>query len=70
MNQELDIINEDDCSELGTQIRICTQDFNEFNEDAIDDFDSSLILGNGELEMLPPAKQSKGNPSFNLSVNS
>ncbi|XP_017863321.1 PREDICTED: mediator of DNA damage checkpoint protein 1 [Drosophila arizonae] len=59
MNQELDIINEDDCSELGTQIRICTQDFNEFNEDAIDDFDASLILGNRELEMLPPAKQPK-----------
>ncbi|TDG52673.1 hypothetical protein AWZ03_000906 [Drosophila navojoa] len=59
MNQELDIINEDDCSEFGTQIRICTQDFNEFNEDAIDDFDSSLILGNGDLEMLPPVKQPK-----------
>lgn len=61
MNHELDIISEDDCSEFGTQIRICTQEFNEINEDAIDDFDSSLVLGDGPMYVLPPARQSKDN---------
>ncbi|ALC43378.1 mu2 [Drosophila busckii] len=37
-------VSEDDSSELGSQIRMCTQDFNEVNEDAFDDLDSSLLL--------------------------
>ncbi|EDW78765.2 uncharacterized protein Dwil_GK12613 [Drosophila willistoni] len=45
--------DEDECSEMGTQIRICTQDFNDFDEDAIDDFDSSLILGDIPGHLLP-----------------
>ncbi|XP_001353572.3 msx2-interacting protein [Drosophila pseudoobscura] len=36
---------DEDASEMGTQIRICTQEFNNFDEDAFDDFDSSMIMG-------------------------
>lgn len=41
-------------SGMGSQIRICTQDFNELNEDAIDDFDSSLMLGDALMALGPP----------------
>lgn len=61
LNQDQDIVSEDDGSELGTQIRICTQEFNEYNEDAIDDFDSSLLLGDGGLTVFPPPRQPDGN---------
>ncbi|XP_041447978.1 uncharacterized protein LOC121403786 [Drosophila obscura] len=37
--------NDGDASEMGSQIRISTQDFNQFDEDALDDFDSSMVLG-------------------------
>ncbi|KAL7731463.1 hypothetical protein ACLKA6_017280 [Drosophila palustris] len=49
--QDLNIASsdDDDASELGTQIRICTQEFNELNEDAIDDFDSSILLGDANV---------------------
>ncbi|XP_032591545.1 mediator of DNA damage checkpoint protein 1 [Drosophila grimshawi] len=55
------IASDEESSELGTQIRICTQDFNEINEDAIDDFDSSLLLGDGGLTVLPTLGQAKDN---------
>ncbi|XP_017023123.1 mediator of DNA damage checkpoint protein 1 isoform X1 [Drosophila kikkawai] len=41
-------------SGMGSQIRICTQDFNEFDEDAIDDFDSSIMLGDALMAVGPP----------------
>jgi len=61
--QDPDILDEDDASELGTQIRICTQEFNEIEEDAIDDFDSSLLLGEGNLAVFGKSdpKQTAGN---------
>ncbi|XP_033242649.1 titin-like isoform X1 [Drosophila miranda] len=43
-NEKSNSIDED-ASEMGTQIRICTQEFNNFDEDAFDDFDSSMIMG-------------------------
>ncbi|XP_020814459.1 LOW QUALITY PROTEIN: uncharacterized protein LOC110188883 [Drosophila serrata] len=46
--------NDSESSSMGSQIRICTQDFNEFNEDAIDDFDSSLMLGDALMALGPP----------------
>ncbi|KAH8378914.1 hypothetical protein KR009_002052 [Drosophila setifemur] len=52
-NRELSCASDGDSSETGTQIRICTQDFNDFNEDAIDDFDASLILGDALLAVKP-----------------
>ncbi|KAH8255224.1 hypothetical protein KR038_006449 [Drosophila bunnanda] len=46
--------DDSESSGMGSQIRICTQDFNEFNEDAIDDFDSSLMLGDALIALEPP----------------
>ncbi|KAH8373953.1 hypothetical protein KR200_004474, partial [Drosophila serrata] len=46
--------DDSESSSMGSQIRICTQDFNEFNEDAIDDFDSSLMLGDALMALGPP----------------
>ncbi|KAH8250956.1 hypothetical protein KR026_000295 [Drosophila bipectinata] len=43
--------SEGSSSGSGSHIRICTQDF---NDDAIDDFDSSLILGHPLMPLSPP----------------
>lgn len=68
----LDIVSDDDASELGTQIRICTQEFNEFNEDAIDDFDSSLLLGDDNVTSAlfgrVNPKKTQGNYSFDTKL--
>ncbi|KAH8324931.1 hypothetical protein KR074_008796 [Drosophila pseudoananassae] len=40
----------------GSHIRICTQDF---NDDAIDDFDSSLILGHPLMPLSPPKAEKR-----------
>ncbi|EDW69490.2 uncharacterized protein mu2 [Drosophila virilis] len=69
LNQDQDIVSEDDGSELGTQIRICTQEFNEYNEDAIDDFDSSLLLGDGGLTVFPPTRQPDDNSGADLDMS-
>ncbi|XP_030570784.1 uncharacterized protein LOC115769902 isoform X2 [Drosophila novamexicana] len=69
LNQDQDIVSEDDGSELGTQIRICTQEFNEYNEDAIDDFDSSLLLGDGGLTVFPPPRQPDDNSGADLDMS-
>ncbi|XP_064539959.1 mediator of DNA damage checkpoint protein 1 [Drosophila montana] len=69
LNQDQDIVSEDEGSELGTQIRICTQEFNEYNEDAIDDFDSSLLLGDGGLTVFPPPRQPDDNSGVDLDMS-
>ncbi|XP_034104684.1 uncharacterized protein LOC117568281 [Drosophila albomicans] len=58
---------DDDSSELGSQIRICTQEFNEFDEDAIDDFDSSLLLGDVAITVL--GKGALKQPADNAAVD-
>lgn len=60
-HQSTDIACKDDESELGTQIRICTQDFYNSDEDAIDDFNSSILLEDGRQAGNHTANQPKGN---------
>lgn len=50
----------DDESDLGTQVRICTQDFYEMDKDAIDDFDSSLLINDGRRITNKPCMQEEG----------
>lgn len=60
-HQNTDIACRDDESELGTQIRICTQDFYNSDEDAIDDFNSSILLEDDRQAGNHTANQPKGN---------
>lgn len=60
-HQNTDIACRDDESELGTQIRICTQDFYNSDEDAIDDFNSSILLEDDRQARNHTANQPKGN---------
>lgn len=60
-HENTDIACRDDESELGTQIRICTQDFYNSDEDAIDDFNSSILLEDGRQAENYTANQPKGN---------
>lgn len=50
----------DDESDLGTQVRICTQDFHEMDIDAIDDFDSSLLINDDRRKANKPSMQAEG----------
>lgn len=49
-----------DESDLGTQFRICTQDFYEIDKDAIDDFDSSLLIYDGRQKTNKHCMQAEG----------
>lgn len=60
-HENTDIPCRDDESELGTQIRICTQDFYNSDEDAIDDFNSSILLEDGRQAGNHTANHPKGN---------
>ncbi|KAH8398397.1 hypothetical protein KR215_010680 [Drosophila sulfurigaster] len=67
LEHKTNVVVDDDSSELGSQIRICTQEFNEFDEDAIDDFDSSLLLGDVAITVL--GKGGLKQPADNAAVD-